>query len=747
MTENYYFKSILGRKLVLYIMLFSIAVIFIGATFQLFLDYKEDRERLNYVVGQIKTSQLPSVIKSLWVADQELIEIKLNEMLSLPYIEYLEIRHNGKVVARAGSSFSENVITKSYPLFYTFRARQIKLGELYLEASLVEIYQRLIRNILTNLLVLGSFIFLVAFFSLLAFYFLIGRDLKILADYTGKLNLDNLDVPLKLAFNRRWPDEIGMVASSLNGMRENLRAEIAKLQKAEHEIARSHAQFEAIFNSITDALVFVDTKRRIIRTNPAFTAIFGYSLDEIAGKTTELIHADPADYSAQGQARYTVEETINEQLYEVRYRRKDGSVFTGETLGVKVWDDTGAIIGFLGIVRDITEKKRTLEEKNRLEASLRQAYKMEALGTMAGGIAHDFNNILAIIIGNSDLALEDIEPGHPSRYSLEQVREAAVRAKNLVRQILSFSRQEKRKAIPMQPRVLVKETLNLLRSTTPATVSIVERIDPECRPILANPTQFHQLVMNLFNNAVSAMDERGMIEVGLREVELGGEDLRPDENARPGFYVMLSVSDTGTGMDRKTIERIFDPFFTTKPFGKGTGMGLAVVHGIVESYSGIIRVESQPGRGSTFKLYFPVVDGLEVIESAEPDKVTRNGTERILFVDDEESLGAMGRRILERLGYEVATESSSFAALEIFRSEPDDFDVLITDQAMPELSGLALIAEVRKIRKDLPIILCTGYSTKVSAENAEELGIDELVIKPYEKKILAEAIRKAIERH
>ncbi|MFN2365867.1 MAG: PAS domain S-box protein [Desulfurivibrionaceae bacterium] len=748
MIESYYFKSILGRKLILYIMLFSILVILLGTFFHVVLDFKKDREHLNHMVDQIKTSQLPSVIKSLWVADQELIQIKLEEMLSLPYIAYLEISHNGKTVARAGSSFSENVITRSYPLFYSFRGRDIKLGELYLEASQIEIYRRLTRNILSNLLILGSFVFLVAFFSFLVFYFLIGRDLKILADYTGRLNLDNLDVPLELKrdVNRR-PDEIGMVASSLNGMRENLRDEIVKLKKAEHEIARGQAQFEAMFNSITDSLVFVDTRRRIVRINPAFTAALGYKLDEIAGKTTEVIYADPADYSDQGQVRYTVEGDIVDSVYEVRYRRKDGSVFTGETLGVKVSDHTGEIIGFLGIIRDITEKKLALEEKKRLEASLRQSYKMEALGTMAGGIAHDFNNILAIIIGNNDFALEDLEPDHPSLHSLEQVHEAADRAKELVRQILSFSRQEKREAIPLQPQVLVKETLKLLRSTTPTTVSIVEKIDPSCRMIKTNPTQFHQLIMNLFSNSVSAMDEKGWIELGLREVELGGEDWGPDEIARPGSYVMLSVSDTGTGMDSKTLERIFDPFYTTKQPGKGTGMGLAVVHGIVESYYGIIRVDSQPGRGSSFQIYFPVVEGRESTKYAEPEEAARTGTERILLVDDEEGLAAMGQRILDRLGYKVTTESNSCSALKIFQSEPDDFDVLITDQAMPELSGLELIAEIRKIRKDLPIILCTGYSTKVSAENAEELGIDVLVMKPYETKLLAEAIRKAIERH
>lgn len=747
-TKQSYFKSVLARKLILYVLFFSLLVTVLGASLQLSLDYKRDLERLHYEIDRIETSQLPSMITSVWVADQTEIGLKLQEILSLPYIQYLEIRTaQGELVASAGVQQPENIIAKRFPLHHTFRGQEVDLGDFYVEATLADLRQKMGSKILIGLLTLGFEIFLVALFIFLIFYFLIGQDLKILADYTSNLDSENLDLPLRLkrSETRHQPDELDLVAASLNKMRTRLLLEINKLKKAEAKIAEGKAEFAAIFNSINDALVFVDLQRRVVMINPAFTTIFGYQFAEIAGQTTDFIYVDPESYKEQGRLRYNQDAEDRESVYENEYRRKDGTVFTGETLGAKVRNKDGEVIGFLGVIRDITEKKRTLAEKADLEANLRQAYKMEALGTMAGGIAHDFNNILTIILGNVDFALEGLPADHTSRESMTRVQDAAIRAKNLVSQILAFSRQQRRKAIPLKPQVLVTDSLKLLRSTTPTTISIVEFIDADCRTIMADPTQFQQLLMNLFANAVFAMDEKGPIEVSLQETELRPEDFHQDEGLRPGPYARLTVTDTGTGMDQETIARIFDPFYTTKDIGKGTGMGLSVVHGIVESYGGIIRVSSEPGKGSTFDVYFPIVEHEEIIAPAAAPAAIPSGTERVLLVDDEEGLVLLGRRILEQLGYKVTCETDSRAALQTFRDAPDSFDLLITDQSMPDMSGLELTAEILKIRADLPIILCSGYSTKVSAENAAELGISALVEKPYGKKILAEAIRRVLD--
>lgn len=742
-----YFKSVLARRLIIFILLFSSIVTVLGTSLQLYLDFNDDRDQVNLVVDQIEASHVKSVTNGMWFADNALINVRLQEILSQPFIQYLEIKANGEIVARAGYQQSKNIIAREFPLNHPFQGQEIDLGRLYVEASLDGVYLRLKDRIYGDLLILGVEIFVVALFIFLLFYFLIGRNLQILADYTSNLDMDNLDQPLILKGTAASPpDELDMVASSINKMRTNLLLEIRKLKEAEGEIAKGRAEFAAIFNSITDALVFVDSKRRIVMINPAFTKTFGYQFAEVVGRTTEFFYLDHESYENQGLRRYNLNvSTEGTPVYEARYRRKDGTVFDSETMGVKVSDENGVTLGFLGIMRDVTEKKKFLAEKEGLEANIRQACKMEALGTMAGGIAHDFNNTLAIILGNSEMALDDIPSGHPSRYSIEQALEAARRAKELVRQILFFSRQQQQKSLPLRPGSLVRETMKLLRSTTPTTISIVENLENNCGSIMIDPTQFHQLVMNLFTNAVFAMDEKGPIEVSLRETELYDEDFYPEEKRAPGRYVMLTVTDSGIGMDRDTIERIFDPFYTTKGLGLGTGMGLSVVHGIVESCGAIIRVESAPGQGSSFRVYFPVVAAGQEKELSEQTEPLPTGTEKLLFVDDEEGLIVMGSRILTRLGYTVICESCSTVALEIFKADPDSFDLLITDQSMPDMSGTELIAEILKVRPELPVILCTGYSTKVSAENAKDYGADELIMKPYEKKILAETIRKVLD--
>jgi PAS domain S-box-containing protein len=409
-----------------------------------------------------------------------------------------------------------------------------------------------------------------------------------------------------------------------------------------------------------------------------------------------------------------------------------------------IHDSEGNIAGTLFSGEDVTHRRHAEEEKAMLENRLRQTYKMEAIGTMAGGIAHDFNNILAVILGNADMALGGIPEGHVARHNIEQVIEASNRAKDLVRQILAFSRKENLKLTPIRPHLMAEETLKLLRSTTPATVSININISSECPTILADPTQFHQLLMNLFANAVQAMEEKGEITVVLQEVKLDGEALRNVAAKGPGQYVRLAVADTGAGMDKKTMERAFDPFYTTKGVGKGTGMGLAVVHGIVKSHGAAITVDSEPGKGTTFAVYFPVIMETEVRKIKRSETLPR-GTERILFIDDEEMIASLARRQLEAQGYQVTTATDPTAALAMFRTAPEKFDLIITDQSMPVMSGVELVAEFLKVRPDIPIILCTGYSTKISAETAPQLGVKAFCQKPCDRKLLIETVRRVLD--
>jgi nitrogen-specific signal transduction histidine kinase/ActR/RegA family two-component response regulator len=372
---------------------------------------------------------------------------------------------------------------------------------------------------------------------------------------------------------------------------------------------------------------------------------------------------------------------------------------------------------------DITERKR-------LETQLRQAHKMQAIGTLAGGIAHDFNNILTAILGYTELAMEERKQDRVLREYLQGVLTAGHRAKDLVQQILAFSRQTEPVRTPIQAHLLIREVLGLLRAVLPSTITIQPVIATYAGAVLADPTQIQQVVLNLCMNAAHAMRESdGVIEVRLEPVDLPTDHTTVTAVLRAGPYVRLIVRDTGHGMAPEILERIFEPFFTTKQMGEGTGMGLAVVHGIVTSHGGGITVESTPGQGTTFAVYLPrlVAPTTSTVDTEEP---LPGWHERILLVDDEETLVYLWRAALEHLGYSVVVCTSSPEALDVFRAAPQSFDVVITDYTMPTMTGEVLARELRRIRPDIPIILYTGFSETMTAERARVLGIDALVLKP-----------------
>ena len=376
-----------------------------------------------------------------------------------------------------------------------------------------------------------------------------------------------------------------------------------------------------------------------------------------------------------------------------------------------------------GIISDITERKQA-------EERLRKAQKMEAIGTLAGGIAHDFNNILFPIIGHADMLLDDIPKDSPFRKSLEQIHTGAIRARELVRQILAFSRQEKNELARMKIQPIVKEVLKLIRSTIPTTIAINQRLHAGCGPVKADPVQIHQIIMNLATNAYHAMAETGgTLTVSLKEIQVETTDpVSPD--LQPGVYACLSVADTGTGMDKETAEKIFDPFFTTKKRGKGTGMGLSVVHGIVKAMNGIIQVQTEPGRGTAFHLFLPVAGNGTAENTPLIKEPLVGGSEHILLVDDEKPVIAIEEQLLSRLGYRVTGCTGSTEALEMFTADPESFDMVITDIAMPKISGDKLAVELRKIRPDIPILLCTGFSDTMTDEKMAALGVNGLIMKP-----------------
>jgi nitrogen-specific signal transduction histidine kinase/CheY-like chemotaxis protein len=398
---------------------------------------------------------------------------------------------------------------------------------------------------------------------------------------------------------------------------------------------------------------------------------------------------------------------------------------------------------------DITKRKKAEKEKIELELQLSQKQKMEAIGTLAGGIAHDFNNILAAMQGYLELSLDDLPEDSTVRDYLEQTLSCFNRAKKLVKQILTFSRkeQQEQEKEPVQISSIIKEVLGMLRSSLPATIKICRKIKADSSMVLADPTQVHQVLVNLCTNASHAMRESGgLLEVSLKDVNFESETRIGDEHIGPGTYVKLSVSDSGCGMEKAVVERIFEPFFTTRKANEGTGLGLSVVHGIIKSHDGVITVSSTPGKGTTFDIFFPKIESDEI---QEPQSSESNNKERemILLVDDEEMMVDVTRQILERLGFDVVAKTSSIEALEAFQEEPDEFDLVITDQVMPNMTGTQLAKSLISIRPDIPVILCSGFPEDVSTEELKSIGIKEFFMKPISREEIAVIIRAVLDKN
>ena len=396
----------------------------------------------------------------------------------------------------------------------------------------------------------------------------------------------------------------------------------------------------------------------------------------------------------------------------------------------------------------ILEKK--IEERTkalaRSERQLQQVMKLQAIGTLAGGIAHDFNNILFPIVGYTELTMDDIPEDSQARKNLEEILKATNRAKELVKQILTFSRQSCHEHKPLKVQFLIKEALKLLRASIPSSIEFEIKVDENCGPINADPTQIHQVIMNLCTNAYHAMQETGgKLEVEMKEVDISYEKSIERVGMKVGPHLQLTVKDSGCGMDPGVMERIFEPYYTTKEQGKGTGLGLSVIHGIIKNHGGDINVSSQPGNGTTFTVYLPVIDEVDIENEEVKTASAIQGHERILLIDDEEQIIDIEQQILERLGYKVTPKTDSEEALKEFASLPDGYDLVITDMTMPKMTGDQLARKLMEIKPDIPVILCTGFNETITEEKALAMGIDKFVMKPIVKDELASTIRAVLD--
>ncbi len=517
-------------------------------------------------------------------------------------------------------------------------------------------------------------------------------------------------------------------------------SDITEHKQMQEEIIRISNEWQTTFNSTQSAIWILDKNQKVIRANKTSELFFQRPNSEIIGKhcweivhkTSQAINECPTRRLIHSLKRESMELQIGEKWFHVTVDPIVGS--------------TGEYSGTVHIITDFTEHKKWEEERIAAEAKLQQAMKMEAIGTLAGGIAHDFNNILSTVIGYAELSLLDSEQNSVISGNLNEILKAGLRAKDLVKQILTFARQSHEDPKPVIVSVIAKESLKFIRASIPATIEIKQIIESDSL-IMADPTQIHQMFMNLFTNAAQAMEENGgTLKVELKDVTLDMNFLKEHQNLRPGKYLEIKVSDTGHGIPQQIIKSIFEPYFTTKSPGEGTGLGLALIHGIVKNCRGEILVESEVGKGSTFIVYLPILKerGVEVTEIREIEELPV-GNERIMVIDDEPTIANVVGQNLKGLGYEVSIRTSGIDALELFRNKPDFFDLIITDLTMPNMTGDKLAVELKKIRPDIPVILCTGYSKNYSDKAVSKIGINAFIYKPIVKADLAKIVRKVLD--
>lgn len=735
-------KHPLLTRITIYVFAFATLISILTSGLQLFLTYQAEKGHIIERLDNIRETHLHTLINNVWSLDQQAIRIQLRDIAETPDITYVKLQSGEEKPYIFGTPQQDcpSFLQRTFNLEKKIKDKRFLLGTVIIQATTANIEDRLLLNSAMTLAAEILTIFFASLFILFLFLLLYNRHINHIVAFTEKLEIGQLDHPLTLRRSKKKDgkgDELDRIVNALNAMQERLKKGIAAQRQAELNLFREKLFSDAVISSLPGILFVLNERLQVVQSNhlfrakleaggdyPSFPSFLNHIAEDYRQRVSESIEAL---FKEQPSASFEVLLLGNEgdaapYLLSIQKLSLDHEIY------------------LIAVGTDLSERKK-------IEDQLRQAQKMEAIGTLAGGVAHDFNNILSAIFGYTDLARLEAAGNERLRDHLTGIIKAAQRARELVSQILAFSRKTRSEKHPLQLSPIVKETLKLLRSTLPSTIDIRQRIDSE-HTIFADPTEIHQVVMNLCTNAYHAMEGTGgILTVSLYERVVSSPVNLSGTTVTPGVYVQLTIEDTGIGMSDTTRQKIFEPYFTTKDPGTGTGLGLAVVHGIVSGHNGYITVSSSPGQGTAFNVLFPVVAQISAspIEEETPLPQLQGGSETIMLVDDEEDILKYYSELLGRFSYRVVTYASSIEALEAFRREPTAFDLVITDQTMPGMTGDRLGREMLSIRADLPIIACSGFSRVLTKKEFLAAGFKDYFQKPVETELFLQRIREILD--
>lgn len=746
-------RSPLAVRLVFCILLFSTLAALVSTAVQLYFEYWRDMDHITTTVDQVRDSHLSAIESSLWVYDLPLLQVQLEGIKRLPDVQAVTLYKNGENLLAIGSASQDNrTFASRFPLKYTHRGQAQQLGTLVVVFSLKGVYQRLWDRVMVILVTQTLKTFCVSIFIVFLFYALVGRHLVTMAEFARSLRLDSLATPLVL---QRKPDmaqqsdELGLVESAINTMRQNLLLEIETVRSAQEALAHSEQRFRTLVANIP-GIVFrceLQPPWNVIYISEAVAEVTGYPAEIFLRGDRGLghsVHPEDLDW-VTGQMEVHV---ASRTPYAIEYRilHQDGTVHWVFEKGAPIAGPGQQPLWLDGVILDITELKQAQQHNEELERKFLQSQKMESVGRLAGGVAHDFNNMLGVIIGHTEIAQEKLPADNPVQTELANIRAAAERSAALTQQLLAFARKQTYAPKVIDLNATVAGMLPMLSRLIGEDIDLAWRPGSDGQLIKMDPTQIEQILANLCVNARDAITDTGKITIETGTAVFDQAYCTEHPDFVPGSYVLLAVSDNGSGMDSETLAHLFEPFFTTKELGKGTGLGLATVYGIVKQNSGFINVYSEVGQGTTFRIYLARYQGEAVAVGSGALAVERaQGRERILLVEDEPMLIEMTTSMLERQGYTVLSAATPSEAMRLAGEQGGAIDLLITDVVMPEMNGRELAARLADIVPQLKCLFVSGYTANVIAHHGV---LDEgvhFMQKPFSSRELAAKVRGVLE--